>query len=224
MTFCMYWVLERRTQNNTWEAVLSNVTLKRHDTTVGAMAGTYIGAYDPGAFAVLSGQVTSLRSQADADLEPFATPGYPADMSDFARGLLHDEMVADNGALVSRMQDPGHFMISRLAQSAGSGRSDVRPLENLSMDAPAADYLRRLYRRLQIVLGRKGNTLAQPINMADREVLTGRVTPLGAGGFHLDGMNNMSQHVRLRMRERKNALASCTDENLRLLIGYGMMN
>jgi hypothetical protein len=224
LTFCMYWVLERRAQDETWEAVVSNITLKRHSTSVGAMAGTYIGAHDPSAFAILSGQETSLRSQTDVDLEPFATPGYPSDISNFARGLLHDEMEADNGTPVSRKQDPGHFMISRLARAAASGRSDVRPLENLPPDAPAADYLRRLYRRLQVVLGRKGNALAQTTNMADREILVGRVTPLGSGGFHLDGMNNMSHHGRLQMRERKNALAPCTDENLRLLIGYGMMH
>jgi len=224
LTFCMYWVLERRTQNDDWEAVLSNITLKRHSTSVGAMAGTYIGAHDPGAFAVLSGQEISMRLQTDVDLEPFATPGYPSDISDFARGLLQGGMKADNGTPISKMQDPGHFMISRLAQAATSGRSDVRPLENLTPYAPAADYLRRLYRRLQVVLGRKGNALAQSTNMADREVLTGRVTPLGAGGFRLDGMNNMSQHGRLQLRERKNALTTCTDENLRMLVGYGMMH
>jgi hypothetical protein len=220
MPTCMYWVLERRAADGDWEAVLSNVTLRRHPAGFATMVGATIGAPDPEFFTVMSGRPSTRRDQIDSDIEPYATPGLPKDASAYALGLLCEPMSTGGSLKKARMTDPGHIYLDDLSRIAARGHANIGPGESLSGNAPAEDYLARLNTRLNIILGRDKSAIKH-INLANLEILTGQVVESFSGQLSHVGMDTMSQHTRLNLKRRLGELTPCTDGNLRLLFAYG---
>ncbi len=220
MPLCMHWVLERRALDDGWDAVLSSASLARHLDYSNASAALSLGVSDDSFFAVMSGRQSSARFHVDPDIEPFAHPGLPADASKYACDLLKEPLATQGFLRKALMEDCGHLIITDLAAAATGACSDLQANTRLSANAPAQDYLARLYLQLQIILGRTAQN-ATP-NLADQEILTGRVVERKAGEFANQDMDAMSHHTRLRHSKRLSELAPCTDDNLRLLIAYGM--
>jgi len=184
------------------------------------MIGATIGAPDPDFFAVMSGRPSTGRGRINPDIEPYATPGLPEDATDYAKGLLVEPIGTGKYLKKSAMESPGHFILSDLAEMAKKGRQNIGPGESLSGNAPAEDYLARLYVRLKIIAGEDQTAVLRRTDLADQEILIGSITETLSGTVTHDGMDEMSQHTRLRLKKRLSELAPCTDENLRMLFAY----
>ncbi len=220
----MYWVLERRAPDESWQAVVSNLSLFRGPSGGGFFAGCAISANDPAFFAVISGIETSARGRINPDIEPYAHSGLPQDASRYAIDLLAHPIRTGGALRRAALTKPGHIRLVDLQRDAAQGRDDIVPEETLSGNAPAEDYLLRLWRRLEIILGQRPSSITPdlaPLNLADREILFGVVTEGFDGTLQHNDMDAMSHHTEIEMVRQLTQLAPCTPENLRLLFAYG---
>jgi hypothetical protein len=213
----MYWVIERLTKDHTWQAVLSNVSAMRHSPDPQVFVAMALGAPNPAFFAVMSGLETANRTRFDPDIQPFASNGLPQNISDYTKGLLVHPLSTGGPLRKAPFSDRGHFRLDTLVEAANTGGDNITHEDILFPNAPAADFLRLLQVRLEVLLGLGPDSQT---GIADREILIGRVTETYDGKIRHDDLDALSMHTRLRLLHLYERLTPPSIETCRLLFAY----